>query len=116
MCVFGSGLQVGSRNCRTLASPRKPKGDEMKNTNYHKWVKHRELAEKYYLAFISDVKRELDQYVFGEKKKAILSKLLTHTKRKKERENSIKTKKEETACRGLGKILSCKPPKTKRKR
>lgn len=49
----------------------------MKNTNYHRWVKHRELAEKYYLAFISDVKRELDQYVGEEKKKEILSKLLT---------------------------------------
>jgi hypothetical protein len=48
----------------------------MKNTNYHQWVKHRELAEKYHSAFISDCKRELDQYFSEEKEKKILSKLL----------------------------------------
>lgn len=56
----------------------------MKNTNYHQWVKHRELAEKYHSAFISDCKRELDQYFSEEKKKKILSKLLIEKQTDKE--------------------------------
>ena len=55
----------------------------MKQTNYIKWVKYRELSEKYHNLFLIDCKRELDQYLFNEKQKAILEKLVL-TEPKKE--------------------------------